>query len=139
MKKSLYRLSLFAVIATALALSPARSFAQEKKDEKAPAPKAENANRPLPFRGKVDAIDKTAKTVKVGERVFHVTAETRIMKNEKPAKLDDAAVGEEVRISYRKTDDGKLNAVSLSFGVKPAEAEGAPAKKQPNAEPKAAQ
>jgi len=129
MKRSLYQLSLLAIITAALALAPVQSFAQEKKENPGDAKKAENANRALPFRGKVDAVDKSAKTIKVGERVFHVTAETRIMKNEKPATLDDATVGEAVRGSYHKAADGKLNAASLSFGEKPAAPEKVPAEK----------
>jgi len=127
------------MITAALALAPAQSFAQEKKENTGDAKKAESANKPLPFRGKVDAVDKTAKTIKVGERVFHVTAETRIMKNEKPATLDDAAAGEAVRGSYHKTDDGKLNAVSVSFGEKPAAPASAPAEKPAKKQPKPAQ
>jgi hypothetical protein len=82
----------------------------------------------------VDAVDKAAKTVKVGERVFHVTAETRLEKNGKPATLADAVVGEPIRGSARKTEDGTLKAVSMSFGVKP-EGE-APAGEKPAVIPK---
>jgi len=63
-------------------------------------------------------VDKTAKTIKVGERTFHVTSETRIMKAGKPATLDDAVVGEEVGGTYKEAD-GKLNAVSLRLGPRP--------------------
>ena len=132
MKSSLYQLSVLAVITGALALAPVQSFAQEKKNETAPekksehtgdAKKAPNPNKPLPFHGKLDAVDKQAKTLKVGERVFHITSETRIKKDEKPATLDDGVVGEPVRGSYHQTENGKLNAVSVSFGQKPAEGE----------------
>jgi len=137
MKSSLHKLSLFAVITCALALAPASGLAQEKKSETATEKKPENPNRILPFHGTVDAVDKNAKTVKVGERVFHVTSDTHIKKDEKPGTLNDATVGEAIRGSYRKAEDGKLNAVSLSFGAKPAEGEKSaapvekPAKKQP--------
>ena len=81
--------------------------------------KAAPAARALPLSGKIAAVDKQAKTVKVGERVFQVTATTRIIKDNKPATLDDAKVGDEVGISYREGDDKKLNLVSLRVGPKP--------------------
>ena len=37
------------------------------------------------------------------------------------AVLADGVVGEQVRGSYKKTDDGKLNAVTVHFGVKSGE------------------
>ena len=86
------------------------------------AQKAPNPNRTIPFRGKVDAVDKEAKTVKVGTRVFQVTAETKIQKDSKDGTLADAVVGEPVTGSYRQAEDGKLNAVSLRFGQRPQEA-----------------
>lgn len=75
--------------------------------------------RHIPFNGKIAAVDKQAKTIKVGERVFQVTATTRITKDGKEAKLDDAKVGEEVGGAYREGDDKKLNLVSLRIGPKP--------------------
>jgi hypothetical protein len=83
--------------------------------------------RPLPFRGKIAAVDKQAKTIKVGERAFQVTADSKIAKAGKPATLDDATVGEEVGGSYREGADKKLNIVSLRIGPRP---EAAP-KKEP--------
>ena len=146
MKSSLSQLSLLAVIAAALAVAPVTSFAQEKKNDKAAEKKAEtsdeakkpNPNRALPFRGKVEAVDKNAKTVTVSGKVYQITSETRIKKDEKPGTLDDGIVGEAARGSYRKTEDGKLNAVSVFFGLKPeapAEKPVAPAKKAEKAEP----
>lgn len=83
------------------------------------ADKADKAARPLPANGKVDSIDKAAKSVKVGDRVFHVTATTAIKKAGKAATLDDVTVGEDVGISYRESDSGKLELVSLRIGPKP--------------------
>jgi len=130
MRKSLYKLSLLAAVGCALTLAPVQSVAQEKKDEKAATKsgegetkKAANPNRALPFHGKVDAVDKAAKTVTVGTRVFHVTDATRIQKDGKAATLGDVVVGEAIRGSLRQTEDGKLNAVSLSLGPKALEPE----------------
>jgi len=124
MKSTLNRLTVMTFVAAALAFAPVQSFAQEKKDEKKAAESGDakqpaNPNRALPFRGKVDAVDKNAKTITVSGKVYQITSDTRIKKDEKPGTLDDATVGEAARGSYRKTDDGKLNAVSLFFGLKP--------------------
>jgi len=99
---------LAAVLAATLALP---AFAADDKKE-APA-------RAIPFRGKIAAVDKQAKTIKVGERTFHITAESKIAKAGKPATLDDATVGEEVGGAYREGADKKLNVVSLRVGPRP--------------------
>ena len=105
--------------ATALPIGAADAKPGERKEAQ--------ANRAIPFRGKIAAVDKQAKTVKVGERTFHVTADTRIMKAGKPAMLDDANVGEDVGGQYREGADKKLNLVSLRIGPRP-DAAGAPKK-----------
>ena len=102
--------------------------ADNKPAEKKEAPAKEAGPRSLPYSGKIVAVDKTAKTIKVRERTFHVTSDTKINKAGKPATLDDAAVGEEVGISYREDADKKLNLVSLRIGAKP---DAAPKKEAP--------
>ena len=72
----------------------------------------------MPFHGKVTAVDTNAMTLTVGTLTLQVTSDTKITKDGKPAKLSDGVVGEPVRGSYKKTDDGKLNAVTVHFGVK---------------------
>ena len=120
MKKIIPKLAVIGLLAATIAVAPTQMSAQEKKEapaaEKKHAPKRE---RGLPFHGKVTALDKTAKTVTVGKRVFHITSATRIVKNGKPATLNDGAVGDEVGGSYTKSDDGKLTAKMLRFGPKP--------------------
>jgi len=93
--------------------------ADEKPADKAPAARA------IPFRGKIAAVDKQAKTIKIGERTFHITADSKIAKAGKPATLDDATVGEDVGGQYREGADKKLNVVSLRIGPRP---DAAPAK-----------
>src|SRR5204862_6509204 len=85
----------------------------------APATDKKTAAKPIPFAGKITALDKQTKTVTIGKRVFHVTSETKIMKNEKPATLDDATVGEEVGGAYKQDAEKKMNLVSLRIGPKP--------------------
>jgi hypothetical protein len=109
MKENIVRMGMVSILAAAVALAPTHGFAQEKKTDR---------NGGLPFLGKIDAVDKVAKTVKVGERTFHVTAETRILKAGKPATLDDAVMGDEVVASYKEAG-GKLTALSLRIGPRP--------------------
>lgn len=121
MTKSIIRILVLSLLSAAIALAPERTWAQENKPdtgEKKEAP-AKKKSDSLPFNGKVGAIDKTAKIITVGERKFQVTSDTKIMKASKPATLDDAVVGEQVAGSYRKTDDGKLNLLSVRFGPRP--------------------
>ncbi len=92
--------------------------AQDKKAEVAAEGKKDRA---IPFRGNINEIDKSAKTITIGKekkRTFHITAETKIQRNGKEATLEDAAVGDEVGGSYREKD-GKLQAASLRLGAKP--------------------
>jgi hypothetical protein len=72
----------------------------------------------LPFHGTLSAIDKTALTISVGERTFQITSDTKINKNEKPAILDDAVVGDTVGGAYKKTADGKLDAITINLTTK---------------------
>ena len=87
--------------------------------------KKEVQARAIPFHGTIDSIDKQANTLKVGQRVFQITANTRIMKHNKPASLNDAKAGEEVGGAYRENADKKLNLITLRIGPKP---EAAPTK-----------
>ena len=91
-------------------------------DDKGPPPaeKHEKKNqRYVPFHGKVDTLDKVAGTLKVGERTFHVTPETKITKGGKPASFQDATVGEEVGGAFQLGDSGHLELTSLRIGPKP--------------------
>lgn len=120
MKKTILRIAVFSLLAAAIAVAPTQMLAQEKKEKPAAEKKdAPKGDRGIPFHGKVTAVDKTAKTVKVGERVFQVTSDTKIKKLGKPATLADGAVGEEIGGTYTKSADGKLTAKALRFGPKP--------------------
>ena len=127
------------LLAVAIAGAPAKALGQEKKKDKPAAEKkepvkGEEKKGGIPFRGKLDAVDKSAKTIKVGERVFQITSDTRIVKTGKPATLDDGVAGEEVGGSYKQADDGKLVALMVRFGPKPeAKAEGEPPAKKKQA------
>lgn len=114
MKKSILRTIVFGLLAVAVALAPTQALAQEKKQ----TPAAEKKKGTPPIHGKVAAVDKTAKTITVGQTVIQITSETKITKTGKPATLDDAVVGEEVMAHGKKGDDGKYVAKTVRFGAK---------------------
>ena len=95
--------------------------APEKSDKKAP--------RHVPFHGKVDTLDKSAGTLKVGERTFHVTPGTKITKAGKPASFEETVIGEEVGGAFQQHESGRLELTSLRIGPKPAK-EGKPEEKK---------
>jgi hypothetical protein len=113
-KFSLLALASLALAAMPLSAAdkPEKPEGKPKKEDGAPA----NPNRTTPFHGKL--ASKTDSSITVGSRTFAVTAETKIVKAGKPAKLTDAVVGEDVGGSY-VNKDGKLVAKSLRFGPKP--------------------
>jgi hypothetical protein len=122
MKKNMMKLAVFSLLAAALVVPAGQAFGQETKAKDKKAEKGEKAAKrqgPIPFHGKVGAVDKTAKTITVGERVFQVTSETVIKKADKHATLDAAVVGEEIRGNYKKSEDGKLVALTVNIGPKP--------------------
>ena len=87
------------------------------KDQKDPAEKGGKSGH-VPFHGKVVSVDKTAQSIKVGERTFYVVGTTKVNKTGKAATLDDVTVGEEVRGAY-KDNGGKLELLSLGIGPAP--------------------
>ena len=115
----LFTLCLIAAITALCNLSGTAADSKPAPGEKGEKKGADH----VPFHGKVDAIDKIAKTLKVGERTFHVTSTTKITKAGKPAGLDDATVGEVVGGSYHGGEEGKLELMSLRIGPKPAKEE----------------
>ena len=86
------------------------------------------APRATPFRGKIDSVDKQAKTFKINDRTFNITADTKIVKDGKPATSEDVAAGQDVAGQYREGADKKLNVVGLRIGGRPPQAKPVPAK-----------
>jgi cellobiose-specific phosphotransferase system component IIB len=121
MIKTILKLSALSLLVLATAGMPSQLLAQNTNKAKAEK-KETNSKKPAttPFHGKLKAVDKTAKTISVGEHdlVIQVTSETKLSKNEKPAVLDDGVIGEDVSGAYKKTDDGKLHATMVTFGAK---------------------
>ena len=122
---SLLKLGALGLLAVALAGSPAQLLAQTTNNptatKKATVTKKDAATKSKaahPFHGKLAAVDKIAKTIKVGESVYQVTSATKITKDGKPATLEDGIVGEPVSGYVKPTEDGKMPATTLHFGAK---------------------
>ncbi len=121
--KSILKVGLFCLITAALIITPATLNAQETNkhaEKKIVKEKAGPRSGFTPFHGKIKAVDKTAKTITIGETTIQITSETKLNKAGKPATLDDATVGEMVAGAYKKSEDGKLNATTVRIGSKPA-------------------
>jgi len=121
MKNCIKRLLALCVLAAFVATSTMTTQAQEKKP--APADEAKKDKpKGMPFNGKINAVNKTANTINIGQekkRTICITAQTKIMKDGKAATLADATVGEMAGGFARENADGKLEAVSLRIGAKP--------------------
>jgi hypothetical protein len=122
---SLLKLGALGLLAAALAGSPAQLLAQTtnnptatKKTTVTKKDAATKSKAAHPFHGKLAAVDKIAKTIKVGESVYQVTSATKITKDGKPATLEDGVVGEPVSGYVKPTEDGKMPATTLHFGAK---------------------
>ena len=125
MLRSLLRISALGLLAAAIAGLPLEALAQTTNKPAAVKPSTPDQSDATakkkaghPFRGKLAAMDQTAKTIKVGESIYQITSQTKIMKAGKPATLDEGVVGEDVGGYAKPTDDGKMTATSLRFGPK---------------------
>ncbi len=125
MIKSVLRIGALSLLAAAIAGLPLQVWAQSTNPpavtKKSAAVKKDSTAKKKtahPFHGNLAAVDKTAKTIKVGESVYQIISETRIIKDGKPATLDDGVVGEPVSGYAKPTTDGKMAAASVRFGVK---------------------
>ena len=92
--------------------------ASAEKKSSSSTTSAEKKQSAGPFHGKLAALDKSARTITVGKRTFQVTAETKIIKNEKPATLNDGVVDDVVSGYFKTSSDGKLTLTTLRFGPK---------------------
>ena len=125
MMKSIVRIGALSVLAAAIAVAPTQLLAQstnkpaaDKKPAAAQKDSVAKKKAAHPFHGKLAAVDKVAKTIKVGESVYQITSATKITKDGKPATLDEGVVGDLVTGSVKPTDDGKMAATSVYFGGK---------------------
>ncbi len=127
MRNSKIHSALAATIAAALLALPLSALAQNRPktaaEKKAPAQTnapATIVKQPVagPFNGKLAAVDKTARTIRVGKRTFQITPETKLRKANQPATLDDAVVGEKCSGYVKPTADGTWLATTVNLGPK---------------------
>lgn len=89
--------------------------------------KKAEAGRAATFRGEVSAVDKDAKTFtithKTGDKVYAVSADTKITKKGAPATFEDIAAKEYVTGSAMKDGDKLVAKMVTLGGEKPAKGE----------------
>jgi hypothetical protein len=122
MTKNTSKIAVLSLFVAALVAMPALSRA-EGSSTNAPAASGQTPAQPKkhgnpPFHGNLSAVDTKAMTLTVGTLTLQVTPDTKITKDGKSATLADGVVGEHVSGAYKKTDDGKLTAISIHFGAK---------------------
>ena len=111
------------LLAAGVAGLPAQLLAQTtNKPAASKAPAAEKtdsaAKKAHPFRGKLAAVDKVAKTISLGKSTYYITSETKFKKADKPATLDDGVIGEDVSGYVKPGDGGRMVAATVNFGPK---------------------
>jgi hypothetical protein len=122
-----------AAIAAKTSPSPSPSVSPSSKTKSSPSPKTSpspsakpsphpTVSRPLPFHGKISAVDQKAKTFTIAgkekSRVFKITDKTALTKAGAAATMKDVVANEEVRGSYWKGADGTLEAKTVKLGPK---------------------
>jgi hypothetical protein len=111
MKKMKNGLALLSVIA-AMGLTPV--LAQEKSP---PAPGQQKPEKESQkFKGKVDSVDATAKTLTVDGKLIYMSDTTKITKSGKAIKLAQIMAGDEVHGTTKQTFDGKAEALIVKVG-----------------------
>lgn len=89
----------------------------------APAAGKKATTHPYPFRGTVDAVDASAKTLelggKKGERTLHVTAESVLERDGKPLRLEEVARGDYAKGLVTRPDGAREVVVKATFGPRP--------------------
>ena len=117
--KKLFTLAV--LVASVACVSSGLRAAEGSKDKPSQSPGSDNKPKQMPFRGKVSAVDKSAKTVtlegKDKGRTYQITSATKITKDGKPAVLDAVTVGESVGGLAKLNAAGKWEVVTLRVGA----------------------
>ena len=117
--KKLFTLAV--LVASVACVSSGLRAAEGSKDKPSQSPGSDNKPKQMPFRGKVSAVDKSAKTVtlegKDKGRTYQITSATKITKDGKPAVLDAVTVGESVGGLAKPNAAGKWEVVTLRVGA----------------------
>lgn len=81
-------------------------------------PTKTQSQRPLPFRGTIKSVDKTAGSLVIGTRTFALTPKSKITEGGKTVELSERLVGQWVTGSYLRTEESKLPVLSMYVGGK---------------------
>ena len=120
MKNQIAKITLFGLVAAALALTPTFSYAQDATNAPAAQTPIPKKHKVTPFHGKVDAVDASAQTLTVGTLTITVSEKTKISKTATgdPAMFSDITVGEYISGAYKKSKDGTMQATTIHIGKK---------------------
>lgn len=118
MKNQIAKITLYGLVAAALAFTPSFGFAQDATTNAPAQSVAPKKHKYTPFHGKVSAVDPTAQTLTVGTLTIAVTSTTKISNaaTGEAATFEDITVGEFVSGAYKKTADGTLKASTVHIG-----------------------
>jgi hypothetical protein len=108
MKKTLIHIASFTLLVGAVALTPVHSQAQASTNAPTAPRSSDKGGEVARFHGSVTAIDQTAKTITVGRATYVVTSKSKVFKNNKPATLEDGAVGDFASGAYKLVDEKRL-------------------------------
>lgn len=111
MNQRLLKISLLALVAAAVAVVTPSAFADDTNSAAA----SDQATKGK-FTGTVSVVDTNAMTFTADDMTYSVTDDSQLSRNGKPATLADVVVGDPVRGSYTKGDDGKMTAGKVRFG-----------------------
>lgn len=112
-------------LALTLGIAPALSAAPKKDASPTPVETpiqvVHASLRPLPFNGKVFAIDKEASTFSTENkekkiRVYAITPETKFTKKGAPYSFENLKTGDEIRGTALPKGDGHFETVEVSVG-----------------------
>jgi ribosomal protein L18E len=115
MKKYIASISVLTLCAAAVIALPVPSRAQDNANMAAAETPAKKSDL-IVYKGTVKSVDAAAKTITVGDQTFTLGADAKLTKDGQAMKLDDIKAGDEVRGHYKKTEDGKLEAISVHEG-----------------------
>jgi hypothetical protein len=89
----------------------------------ASAPTRKATVHPYPFRGTVEGLDTTGRTIRLGgkkaDRKLYVTEDSVLEKDGKPAKLEEIARGDYAKGLVTRPDGAREIVVKATFGPKP--------------------
>src|SRR4051812_41731231 len=109
MKKYIASISALTFCAAVMIAVPALRAEDNTMAAEAPAKKSDL----IAYKGEVKSVDAAAGTITVGDLTLKLASDAKLTKDGQAMKLADIKTGDEIRGHYKKTDDGKLEAISV--------------------------